>query len=217
MRAPCPKAVELIARTRPRRSLHAFTLLEVVAAVGIFAIGMVAVVGLFAPVTKSMASVSEAEAAARVSDAVQARLQAMPFDQALALIQTAAAVRANDADGTYNPGAGASHPAVLFGQLNGEVGVYDVAKKNWRDGGDRVVADANKFFEIDLIRNATLSPAANDDTAPMIAYTMRVRWPAYVLTTATTAVQNGQNATGGAVPFDQSKKQVIFFTGSLTR
>src|SRR5688572_23291776 len=62
---------------KPRGAIHAFSLIEVIAAVAIFAIGMVAVLGLFAPVTKSVAGVSEAESAARVSDALRARLQAL--------------------------------------------------------------------------------------------------------------------------------------------
>src|SRR5262245_11752658 len=70
----------------------AFSLIEVVAAVAVFALGMVAVIGLFAPVTKSVSASGDAEAAARVADAVRARLGALPFDTALALIQAPADV-----------------------------------------------------------------------------------------------------------------------------
>ncbi len=215
MRAPITPCCGLTASiSRPCR---AFSLLEVVAAVAIFAIGMVGVLGLFAPVTKSVAAVSDAEAAARVADAVIARLQSVPFATALALVQDPAAIQTNNADGSYNPNDGTKHPAVLFGQLNGEMGIYDPAKKNWRDSRDRVIADSEKFFEIDLIRNKDISPAANDAAATMIAFNIRLRWPAFVLTSSSTAVQNGQNLAGGAVPFDQSKKQVMFFTGFITR
>ena len=202
---------------------RAFSLLEVVAAVAIFAVGMLAILGLFAPVTKSVANVTDSEAATRVADAVRARLQAMPFDAALALVQLPADVRKNDGDGTYNPNDGTKHPAVLFGELSGEIGVYDAEAKAWL-GTDfsksphtaKRLVDADKFFEIDLIRNDRLSPVAADATAAMVAFNLRVRWPAFVLTTSTTAVQNGQ-ASGGSVPFDQSKKQVMFFTGSIQR
>ena len=61
------------AAARSRRT--AFSLIEVVAAVGIFAIGMVAVIGLFAPVAKSVGSLADAEAATNVAGLLTARLQ----------------------------------------------------------------------------------------------------------------------------------------------
>ena len=179
---------------------------------------MVAALGLLAPVTKSVANVSDFEAATRIADAVRARLQALPFDQAVAFVQSPADVRKNDADGNYNPNDGTKHPAVLFGKLSGEVGLYDNAngRKAWFDSLNARINDTDKFFEIDLIRNEALSPAGGDATAAMVAFNVRVRWPAFVRTSPTTAVQTGQT-TGGSVPFDQSKKQVMFFTGSIQR
>ena len=204
------------------RGSRGFSLLEVVAAVAIFAFGMVAALGLFTPVAKSVSNVAESEAAARVADAVRARLQAMPFDQVLNLIQEVADVRRNDGDGAYNPNDGTKHPAVLFGKRSGDVGIYDSAegRNAWYDSAvptPQRVADVDKFFEIDLIRNDTLSPKSGDATAAMVAYTMRVRWPAFVRTAPTTAVQTGQNPGGGPVPFDHGRKQVVFFTGSIMR
>ncbi|MBI4623278.1 MAG: hypothetical protein HY736_08680 [Verrucomicrobia bacterium] len=204
----------------PLSLAHAFSLLEVVAAVAIFTVGMVAVLGLFAPITSSVASVTYAEAAARVADAIRARLKLLPFDTAVALIQDVATVRANDADGRYDPNDGAKHPAVVFGRLNGEVGIYDPAegRKSWRDSADRVIANADKFFEIDLIRNEQLSPRGNDATAAMVAFNVRIRWPAFQASSSGAAVQVGANPGGGGpVPFDHSKKQVLFFTGYITR
>ncbi len=206
---------------RPARA-SGFSLLEVVAALAIFAIGMVAVLGLFAPVSKSVSGVSEGEAAARVADAVRARLQALPFDTALALIQDAAEVQKNNGDGAYNPNDGTKHPAVLFGKLTGDVGVYDATdgKKAWYDSSipSARVLDADKYFEIDLIRNTMLSPKADDSTAPVVAFTMRIRWPAFLPASSGAAVQVGANPQGGGpVPFDQSRKQVLFFTGSISR
>lgn len=204
----------------------AFSLLEVVAALAIFAIGMVAVVGLLAPVTKSVATVGDAEAAARAAAAVRARLQtiaAADFDRALALVQDPAAVRLKDADGAYNPNDGSKHPAVLFGRLSGDVGLYDATRtpRAWYDSTvptPRPVADGEKFFEIDLIRNETLSPKAADATAPIIAFNIRVRWPAFLPAQGGAAVQVGANpAGGGPVPFDHGKKQVLFFAGSIVR
>src|ERR1700757_4352086 len=65
------RPIGLVARTRSR----AFTLLEVVIAVGIFAIGMVAVIGLFTPAAKSIGDSADAEAATRVADLLNVKLQ----------------------------------------------------------------------------------------------------------------------------------------------
>lgn len=202
-------------------TLHAFSLIEVVAAVAIFAIGMVAVLGLFAPVTKSVAASGEAETAARVAEAVRARLSTLPFATAVPLIQSSAEVLAHDADPTYNPNDGAKHPAVLFARPNGEVAIYDPETKNWLDANlptPRPFANADKFFEIDLIRNESISPVPEAGAPPplLVAYNIRVRWPAFQQTAPGTAVQVGA-APGAQVPFDQSRKQVLFFTGTIAR
>lgn len=200
----------------------AFSLLEVVAALAIFAIGMVAVIGLFAPVSKSVSSVGEAEVAARVADSIRARLQGLPFDQALSLIQLPADVRQKDANGSYNPNDG-RNPAVIFGLLNGDAGIYDSGenRRRWYDSSvptPQPVQDADKYFEVDLIRNEAISPAAADGTAAFVAYNMRVRWPAFVRASSGAAVQVGANPLGGgAVPYDHSRKQVLYFTGAIQR
>lgn len=202
----------------PGGRLPAFSLIEVIAAVAIFAIGMVAVLGLFTPVTKSVSTVTDAEAAARVADAVRARLEAMPFAQAAALVQLPAEIQAKDADPRYNLTDTTKAARVIFGKLNGEVGIFDGAESRptWRDSANRPVANADKYFEIDLIRNETLSPATEGALPAVIAYTMRVRWPAFVRTSPSAAVQSGQGSPG-AVPFDQSRKQMLFFTGAIRR
>lgn len=197
---------------------RAFSLLEVVAAAGIFAIGMVAVLALFTPITKSVSTVSEAESAARVADSILARLQAMPFATVAALLQDASDVQRHDASGSYNPNDG-THAAVIFARLDGEVGLYNAAStpKGWFDATGALLADANKYFEVELLRNETLSPKANDDAAAMLAFTMRVRWPAFLPGSSGGTVQIGANPAGGAVTFDHSKKSVLFFTGSVMR
>jgi prepilin-type N-terminal cleavage/methylation domain-containing protein len=207
---------------RSHAGLRGFSLLEVVAAVVIFSIGMVAVLGMFAPVTKSVAAVAEAESAARIADAVRARLRALPFDRALALVQEVADVRRNDGNGAYNPNDG-KNPAVIFARLSGDVGIYDPAeaRKAWYDSTVPTpvrMADADKYFEVDLIRNDALTPKSADASAPMVAFNIRVRWPAFLAASSGAPVQIGANPTGGGpVPYDQSKKQVLFFTGSILR
>jgi prepilin-type N-terminal cleavage/methylation domain-containing protein len=208
------------------RRRAAFSLIEVIAAVVIFAVGMISVLGLYGPLTKSVAAVSDTDAAARVADAVRARLRLLSFDQAAALVQDTTVVARKDADGAYNPNDGTRYPAVMFGRADGDVGIYDAAtnRRAWFTTTGARMLDADKFFEIDLIRNDTLTPKPAADSATgavpaelHIAYTLRVRWPAFVQTAPGVAVQGGQNTSGGAVPFDHGRKGVIFFSGVISR
>ncbi len=203
-----------------------FSLIEVIAAVVIFAVGMISVLGLYGPLTKSVAAVGDTDAAARVADAVRSRLRQLPFEQAASLVQDASFVARKDADGAYNPNDGARYPGVMFGRRDGEVGVYDAApnRRQWYDSTGARLLDADKFFEIDLIRSDALSPKpvadpATGTVAPElhVAYTLRVRWPAFVQTAPGTAVPGAQNTSGGAVPFDHGRKGVIYFSGAITR
>ena len=217
-------------RMLPRRGHDAFTLLEVVVAVGIFAVGMVGVVALFTPVARSVSANSDSEAAMRVADALRTRLQAMPLSDLEALLKTSNGVRhaLTDADGRsdYNP---AADTQVLFASRDGSrIGLYNDATV-WGPRTPQNNPDRDKFFEIALIRNETLSPLAppapEDGSPPppnptltayLLAYTARLRWPAFVRDGATGATQVGSNP-GATVRFDHSSKQVMFFTGSVTR
>jgi prepilin-type N-terminal cleavage/methylation domain-containing protein len=218
---------------RASSRITGFSLIEVVAAVAVFAIGFVGLVGLLAPVTKSVANVEDTEAAALVADAVRARLQtlaAADFSAAAALLQLPSNVAKNDGSGSYNPNDGTKNPAVIFAHPRGIVALYDAtqATKAWYYFDHALnrlqrMPDADKYFEIELIRNESLSPAPteaapeNDIRANLLAYTMRVRWPSFTPGPGGTAVQNGFNPQGGAVTYDHSRKQVMFFTGTLTR
>ena len=63
-------------------------------------------------------------------------------------------------------------------------------------------------------------PVNPDDTAAFIAYTARIRWPAFVPDATPTnpkrALPAGFNPSG-AVRYDNSQKQVFFFSGVVTR
>lgn len=211
---------------RSARGPAGFSLIEVIAAVVIFAIGMISVLGLYGPLTKSVAAVGETDAAARVADAVRSRLRMLPFEQALALVQDPSAVARKDADGAYNPNDGARYPAVMFARADGEVGIYDAAqnRRAWFTSTGARLLDADKAFELDLVRNEALSPKPVADAATgvtpaelHVAYTLRVRWPAFVQTAPGVAVQGGQNTSGGPVPFDHGRKGVVYFPGVISR
>ncbi len=199
-------------RTRGR---SAFSLIEVVAAVAIFAIGMVAVLGLYTPVAQSVSNSAEAESAARVTDTLLSRLQTLPFATAASLLKTNAELQTQDARGNYNPNDGADL-RVIFATLGGEAGIYDPAKKGWIDSAGRTLVDRDKFFEIALGRNEALAPAAGDDSAAILAFNCRVRWPVFRPNAAGGGVQVGANQVG-TVTQDHSQQQVMFFSGFVNR
>lgn len=206
-----------------------FSLLEVVVAVGIFAIGMLAVVGLFTPVARSVSVSSDLESAARVADALRTKLQAMPVPSVIALLknnsESGHELATGDARPDYNPVADAK---ILFANRDGSI-IAAYSDPMWGPRTGTVNPDREKYYEIALIRNETLSPrtaapadgttdpaADPDATAYLIAYTARIRWPMFVRDGATGAIQVGANPTTG-VRFDHSLKQVLFVTGAVTR
>ncbi len=215
------------------RKPAAFSLIEVVAALAVFVFGFVGLVGLLAPIAKSVANVEDTEAAALVADAVRARLQSLArqdFAAAAALLQDATRSAQNDALGNYNPNDGTRNPAVLFAHPNGHVGIFDgtQAARTWYYFDHALnrlqrMPDADKYFEIELVRQPAHSPKPSesspdlDNRAAILAYTMRVRWPSFVSGPGGAAVQIGSNPQGGGVTFDHSKKQVMFFTGTISR
>ena len=216
-------------RVRSAIRRRGFSLLEVVVAVAIFGVGMLAVVGLFTPVAKSVSTSSDLESAARVADALRVKLQTMRVEDVIALLKkssgTGHELSAADARPDYNPAADAQ---VLFANRDGSI----IAGYNDAIWGPRTATsnpDREKYYEIALIRNEALSPLAAaaeegatepppdpDATAFLIAYTARLRWPSFVREGPNGAAQFGANPTS-TVRFDHSLKQVLFVSGSVTR
>jgi uncharacterized protein (TIGR02598 family) len=161
----------------PQGRSSAFSLVEVVVAVGIFAISIVAVIGLLGPTNKSVAEVRDSDDATRVVSAIQAELQNISisstgFTNVGSYLQATAPV--DPADGVAYT---TSYKAYTF------YASRDASKIAL--GNDTRVPpifpdNKQKYFEIVLIRNTTLSPSTTtDQTSGFIAYTMRLRWPAY--------------------------------------
>lgn len=217
-----------------RASRGAFTLLEVIVATGIFAVGMLAVVGLFTPVARSVGTSADAAAASRVADALRIKLQTLPPQDVIALLKNANNSRheLTDADqrSDYDPTKDAQ---ILFASRDGtKIAAY--ADAVWGSRTPILNPDRDKYYEIALVRNEVLTPRATaveappagdtttepppdpDTTAYLIAYTARLRWPAFIPEGASNAIQVGSSPTGN-VRFDHSQKQVMYFSGSITR
>ena len=157
-----------IDRTRPA----AFSLVEVVVALGVFAVGIVAVLGFLAPAADGVASNTRAGSAIRIFDAVQCRLREEPFNAVVACLLTAAQLKDQDARPDYDS---IEDHRIFFANLSGTK-VGRTGDAFWEN------SHREKFFEIVLVRNDALSPVENEDDTPWIACTVRVRWPLFIAT-----------------------------------
>ncbi len=217
-----PRVIRHLSNVPRAPATRAFTLLEVVVAIGIFAIGMVAVIGLFSPVAKSVGDTADAEAATHVADLLNVKLQSQGIDVMAPRLKvktgaTAHQLTTSDARTNYNPAVLTEN--IFFANRDGtKIGLYNDAI--WKDSAGNN-SDREKYFEIALIRNEVISPppsaTAPDALLPVLAYTARVRWPSFVaLAGGTGSAQVGANPNG-TVQFDHSQKQVLFFSGAITR
>ncbi|HWA10920.1 MAG TPA: prepilin-type N-terminal cleavage/methylation domain-containing protein [Opitutaceae bacterium] len=147
-----------------------FSLIEVVAAIGIFAVGVVAMLGLFASAARSARDRGDAEAAVAAATALGGRLRAEPFEAVAGCLQDAADVQAQGTDSAYDF---TRDDRLFFANRPGDR-MGRRADPEWNAG------DAEKYFEFTLLRNEELSPRENDAMAPWLAFTLRVRWPAFL-------------------------------------
>ena len=207
---------------RSRRSATAaFSLIEVLAAVGIFAVGMFAVLGLLTPVAKSVGDVADADASAKVSESLRAFLKARGVDALTPLLKNSNAKghELTDADAKTDYDI-TKDAQLIFASRDGvKIGLY--GDPVWIDPSSKRPVDTDKFFEIALIRNEAISPNATaDKTAAVVGYTARIRWPAFTpdATPGNTrlALPTGANPTG-TVRFDHSSKQATYCSGAVTR
>lgn len=163
MSRPLVSSASDIARVSRRR---AFSLVEVVVAVGIFAIAIVSIIGLMIPINRSVSEIRESDDAARMAGVIIEELQKQGF--------------ANVKDFIDNPPTTNRVHASRDGK---RVGKSDTSAV-WDDPGAPDLSNAEEkalqFFEINLTRNTALSPtAAGDADSAFLAYFLELRWPAH--------------------------------------
>jgi len=143
---------------------RAFSLVEVVVAVGIFAIAIVSIIGLLVPINQSVSDISETDDAGRVAGVIIEELQRAGFVAVKGFLDSPP------------PAANRLHAS----RDGRRVGLSDDSAA-W---DPNTVLNANEekalqFFELTLTRNATLSPAGNDNDVAFIAFLVELRWPGY--------------------------------------
>jgi uncharacterized protein (TIGR02598 family) len=200
---------------------NGFSLVEVVVAVGIFALAIVGVIGLLSPTNKAIADVTDSDNATRVVTAVQQGLQQMASSGKFTKPSSgmgvgSSAATADDgliwATAPADPTDGNALPSTttartIYASRDGsKVGLTSDATV-WGSTTNH----SQKYFEIMLIRNTDLSKntdAATADTAAgYLAYTMRIRWPAYIPDATGNGVENKMH----------TQKSVLIVPGAITR
>jgi len=160
-----------------------FSLVEVVVAVGIFALAIVGVIGLLSPTNKAIGDVTDSDAASRVISSIQAGLQQAGFTTVKNnLIPDNTALTAS----SYK----------FYATKSGD-------KVDLVSNLSTVTDKSNAFFEFALIRNNTLSPSSADASAGFLAFSVSLRWPAYL--------PNGVQFT------NDTEKSVLIVPAAITR
>lgn len=147
----------------PHSARRAFSLVEVVVAVGIFAIAVISVIGLLGPINQSIADVQDSDDASRVAQVIQTELQKVAF---------------SDVQGFISGGT------VLYATRNGDIVAPESSAKWNVDGAGGVTDDehALKFFEIELKLDSILSPGGTNTVTydrGYLAFAIQMRWPGY--------------------------------------
>jgi prepilin-type N-terminal cleavage/methylation domain-containing protein len=125
----------------------AFTLIEVMVAVGILGGGLVAVMAMFAPLARLDAAGREQVAAVEAAGAVNARLRQMAFAEAVA----------------------AMGATFLVSRDTGRIGV--AADPVWHG------REEQKFFSVEVRRAEALGGPGEPASLAWLAFSLRVRWP----------------------------------------
>ena len=173
----------------PSRS--AFSLVEVVVAVGIFAIAVVSVIGLLGPINQSVANVKDGDDASRVSSIVQAELQRLGVVAVNGFLGAGTSLYASRSGDKIGPDVATAPWDADVPDLNGN-SVVDAFEK-----------DAQKFFEIRLRANPALPFTAATDG--FLAINVELRWPAFS--------GDGNRLTGDAV----EQQSVLIIPVAITR
>lgn len=177
--------------TKKQRIRAGFSLVEVVVAVGIFALAIVGVIGLLGPTARSVSDVSDSDAATRVVSTIQAALQQRVASSSTGFTSLGSVLQVP---------SGGNPPTYDFfatkdGRFVGTAAEFTTAS----------VSNSEKFFEFALLRNTSLSGSNNsgDASAGYLAFTISLRWPAYQA--------NGTQVT------EASQKSVMIVPAAVTR
>lgn len=154
----------------------AFSLVEVIAAVAVFAIGIVAIVGLFSSLLRPLAELENEDTATGLAGALQVEFRRLTLSaNSLAPVverikSVAALTELSRAGSLLDP---ATDAQLLFAPRSAQfVAAYEDSR--WHE------THTSPHFAVALFRNPSL-PYSEDALSPdCVTYTVEVRWPAFV-------------------------------------
>ncbi len=133
---------------RSHRPTGAFTLIEVIVALGILGGGLVAVMAMFAPLAEVSRGNEDTLAAAEAAVAVKTHLQKKPWAQAVVgMAETFLVSRSGERLGRATDPVWPGH-------------------------------EAEEYFAVTVLPNEGLTGPIDQATLPWLAFRLRVRWPA---------------------------------------
>lgn len=182
----------------PPRS-RAFSLVEVILAVGIFAASIVAVIGLMSPMTKRVEDVLDAEVASRLSNTIESELQRLGFAWAATTVPAAGAEAA---------------PIRLFADASASrIRLSGAAADAPLRGVDEPgIAERDRYFLIE-VRQLAAPFAYVDGVSGSVAVQSRVTWPYQVPAApgSSTAIATGPGADDFSPVPDGSRSSLTYF------
>lgn len=170
----------------------AFSLVEVVVAVGIFAIAVISVVGLLVPINKSVDEVKDGDDATRVVSIIQNELQRVGLTAVNNFLTTGRTLYASRSGNKIGIDDQNAPWNVDVPDLDG-----DPSSSTSQE------IDAQKFFEINLSANPNMP--FNSATDGFLALIIEIRWPAYTAD----GVKLPQSAAG--------QQSILLFPAAITR
>lgn len=153
----------------------AFSLVEVVIAMGLFALSILAIVGLLGPILDSIRESEETEIVSNLNELIRAELERIPFE---------------DFEDPVDFPTGDNDVAVLYANRDlSVIGVAGSGGDNWTQllndlsaqNPNRDYGEADTFFRIEL-RNSAAFPFAQGvqaDQETTRTFHIRVYWPIY--------------------------------------
>ncbi len=171
----------------------AFSLIEVVVALGVFAIAIVGVLGLLSPTSQAVRDTLDGGTASRLAETVNAEIERLGYS---AVVPSALVLSADVAT------LSASDARLLYSNRSGSL----ICKDDSATGDPNYIPPSERYFEILLVRNETLSSVGNDTTAGFVAFAVQTSWPARV-----------NDGTGTAIIVPREERSIFSFNAAVRR
>lgn len=147
---------------------RAFSLVEVIVALGIFSVGIAVTLRLFAGISESIRLTGETETGIRAAETLMGRLRARPFREVASGLITEEEFQGMDSG--RRSGRATDRRLFFADPKAGRIGPDEDSV--W------IGHEKEKYFEIALVRDERLSPPAKDEQTACLVFTACIRWPA---------------------------------------